>query len=545
LAPAQDHRLQAKCFFREVNGVLHMLDKDGSLASDGRPYLRIVLPAQMREKVVVALHETFGHPGVKRTLRVIRSRVWWPFMKKTATEILGRCQTCLFNKEIPHRGAQHIPDNGSHMWHSWQMDLVHLHKARSGKEKALVFYERLGRDVEAFATTADCNTTQVLNIIFFEMVPRKGWPRRIYVDRGSNFISQDARAWFKKMGIELCTADAHMHTAVGGCERFNHTLREIARAAHFDHGFEWDVMLPLIVFWYRQLVQSATGFSPFYMDHGRDAVSPWDIGKGPLPVDVSGPMSEQLRRQFAALHLAWQCARTDVAAREKEQSGQHDKRYQTNVTFAVGQRVLIRQAGRKSKMHMPYVGPFRIEAVLDRDRYRVQGRRNARKDHHEFHISRLKLWPAGADEEDIYIDESYYDVDRILDHKKSKKPSDGLLYRVRWQGYGAADDEWIAFKNMNGPCARAALEYLQTLDEGPQGDAASDAGTCLEDSEAANGEELDDGRADPAAPPVETPAAPVADTAADAPAAAPPVVDAREARLLARAATLAREAERK
>ena len=72
------------------------------------------------------------------------------------------------------------------------------------------------------------------------------------------------------MGVETRPADAHMHTAVAGCERFNHTLREMARACHFDHGYEWDLMLPLIITWYKNLVQTSTGFSPFYMNHGRD-----------------------------------------------------------------------------------------------------------------------------------------------------------------------------------------------------------------------------------------------------------------------------------
>ena len=96
------------------------------------------------------------------------------------------------------------------------MDLVHLNKTRAGKEKALVFYDRFGRDVEAFSTGAKVDTNHVLNIIFFEMIPRHGWPRVLYVDRGSNFISKEARSWFKAMGVKLRPADAHMHTAVAG-----------------------------------------------------------------------------------------------------------------------------------------------------------------------------------------------------------------------------------------------------------------------------------------------------------------------------------------
>ena len=127
------HRSYSKRSFREVNGVLHCLDDSGATSSDGRPQLRIYLPQSMRPKLVIGLHDGFGHPGVKRTLRLVNSRVWWPYMKVTIAEILAECPTCLFNKETPHRGEQYIPENGSHMWHSWQMDLVHLHKARSGK----------------------------------------------------------------------------------------------------------------------------------------------------------------------------------------------------------------------------------------------------------------------------------------------------------------------------------------------------------------------------------------------------------------------------
>ena len=91
-------------------------------------------------------------------------------------------------------------------------------------------------------------------------------------------------------------------------------------------------------------------------------------------------------------------------------------------------------------MDMPYVGPFRVEEILERDRYRVVGRQGAKHLHHEFHISRLKLWPAGADAEDVYLDGSYYDVERIVGSRRNKKGA--WEFRVRWQGYAAKHDTW-------------------------------------------------------------------------------------------------------
>ena len=151
--------------FRELDGVLHFIDLQGDSSSSGLPGLRCVLPETLRPSFLRACHEDFGHPGVKRTLRVLRQRAWWPSMKADVIRELAQCPTCLFNKETVYRGGQHIPENGSHPWSCWQMDLVHMHETRSGKSKALVFYDRFGRDVEAYAVTDKCSTNDILNII--------------------------------------------------------------------------------------------------------------------------------------------------------------------------------------------------------------------------------------------------------------------------------------------------------------------------------------------------------------------------------------------
>eukprot|EP00962_Isochrysis_galbana_P056660 scaffold28707_cov83-Isochrysis_galbana.AAC.2 len=43
--------------------------------------------------------------------------------------------------------------------------------------------------------------------------------------------------FYNATGITHVAADAHMHTAVGCCERFNASLRSMARAAYFDSAF--------------------------------------------------------------------------------------------------------------------------------------------------------------------------------------------------------------------------------------------------------------------------------------------------------------------
>ena len=103
-------------------------------------------------------------------------------------------------------------------------------------------------------------------------------------------------------------------------------------------------------------------------------------------------------------------------------------------------------------------------------------------------MSRLKLWPAGADDEEVYLSEDYFDVDKVV---ATKKGSDGaVLYRVRWQGYGATDDQWIQFQDMNGACARAALDFIQAqegADADEQQDGADSEGSDAPAEESQNG----------------------------------------------------------
>ena len=115
------------------------------------------------------------------------------------------------------------------------------------------------------------------------------------------------------------------------------------------------------------------------------------------------------------------------------------------------------------------------------------------------------------------------------------------LYRVRWVGYAAADDSWLAFADMNGACARAALDYIRS-----QSDSPDDADEPVQDHRVDEWEDDipddddavdDDDVADDAATP-ETTAAPAAEVSPPVDVAPSAAVAAREARLAARQARM-------
>ena len=65
----------------------------------------------------------------------------------------------------------------------------------------------------------------------------------------------------------------------GLVERFNQTLKAMLRKAAADDGKDWDKLVPYLLFAYREVPQTSTGFSPFELLYSRPVRGPLDILK--------------------------------------------------------------------------------------------------------------------------------------------------------------------------------------------------------------------------------------------------------------------------
>ena len=67
-----------------------------SRESDGSEVLQVLVPQDLREALVLLVHEgpMAGHLGVHKTLARLRGNFWWPGMAGDITELLKCCHTC-------------------------------------------------------------------------------------------------------------------------------------------------------------------------------------------------------------------------------------------------------------------------------------------------------------------------------------------------------------------------------------------------------------------------------------------------------------------
>ena len=463
----------------EKNLRAYELAPDGVLmhkgeAQDGGIRLEYVIPECYRATLLTAAHDCSGHKGRHHTLDFLRvGRVWWPGIRSDVNEKCRRCKACAMSKRGKHVGEQVTPSKGFEPWQVTCVDIVDLEETPSGYSKAVIFADRLGGGIRASPATANIDSGEFLNIILYTLIAEGIKPCLLISDHDSIMISALCDAYYAAFNIARSVADGHMHTAVGQCERFNGVLRAMARAAHYDSGCLWDVYLPLLVLFHNSTRNLETGYSPYYLEHGREPSLPWSLAE--LGPDADAP--DLVRRHAEGLHMALELCRQHRSRVEAARREEHNRKYQTNVKFLPGQRVLVLQPGPHfNKMLMPYIGPFRIvEGPDDRSRYRLRdlGVSNLNP---WFHISRLKWWPDSANDL-TDVGEEYYIVERIVGHRVVGSPP-RYEFEVKWKGYSSNWNTFCKEEQFNMGARSMPAQYLARLglpnkpaiaDPGPSG----------------------------------------------------------------------------
>ena len=90
---------ETRILFREISS---LKEKDGIVYRERQcneqATRQLVLPKNCRAEVFVALHDEMGYMGHDRTLDVVRSRFYWPYMSKDISHRIATCERCLRKK---------------------------------------------------------------------------------------------------------------------------------------------------------------------------------------------------------------------------------------------------------------------------------------------------------------------------------------------------------------------------------------------------------------------------------------------------------------
>jgi transposase InsO family protein len=260
----------------------------------------------------------------------------------------------------------------------WHLDMVgSFRQVPGGFTHLLVAVDKFSKWIEA-RPIANIRSEEVVSF-FTDIIYRFGIPNTIITDNGTQFTGEKFLNFCDDNNIHVdWLAVAHLKTN-GQVERANGMILQGLKPRIFkrldNFRGRWVAELPSVLWSLRTTPCRATGFTPFFMVHGFEAVLPTDIDYGSPRVRAYTEEENQVALVDAIDQLD---EARDVALLRCAKYQQALRRYhERNVLpceFHVGDLVLRQVQGNKDrrKLSPPWEGPFIIHEVLRLGTYKIQ-----------------------------------------------------------------------------------------------------------------------------------------------------------------------------
>ncbi|GJS72361.1 putative reverse transcriptase domain-containing protein [Tanacetum coccineum] len=336
-------------------------------------------------------------------------------------------------------------------WENITMDFItKLPRTRSGHDAIWVVVDRLTKSTHFLAIRKNYSTKKLARLYTDEIVARHGVPVSIISDHDARFTSRLWQKFPKALGMRLDMNTAYHPQTDGQSKHTIQTLKDMLMAYVIDFGGSWDVHLPLAEISYNNIYHNSIQCSPFEALYGRKCRSPvlWaEIGEGSL----------------IGLELVLETTDKVVVIKEKLKAARdRQKSYANNrrkpLEFEVGDHVMLKVSpwkgvvhfGKKGKLALRYVGPFKILKKIGPVAYRLRLSEELSGVHDTFYVSNLKKCLADASLH-VPLDEIKHDktlrfveepVEIMYLEIKSLKHSKISLVKVRWNSKCGPEFIW-------------------------------------------------------------------------------------------------------
>lgn len=423
---------------------------------------RVYVPSTkgLRTKILYECHDAplGGHLGTAKTIRAVTQKFFWPGMQEDIMQYVRSCDACQRNKpshQVPAGLLQPLPVPDE-PWSDISMDLItSLPKSRSGFDAIVVFVDRLSKMIHAAATHTTCTASDLARIMLREVARHHGVPKSIVSDRDPRFVAHFWRSLWEMLRTKLNMSTSYHAQTDGQTERANRTLEDALRAYVNTQQDDWDELLPLMEMAYNNSIQASTGFSPYFLNQGREIAtcltrSMERTDDTPHSAPAAG---EVLRRWEEALSTAKQHI-LKAQERQKKYADQHRR----ELTLQVGDRVLLSTENLRERMTGApkllerYIGPYKVKRIISSTAYELDLPESMRM-HPVFHIHLLRPYvnssaafpdrvPYHARPAPVVQSnetEPEWEVEAILNKRTRGRK---VFYLVKWKGYPMEEASW-------------------------------------------------------------------------------------------------------
>ncbi|KAJ1206276.1 hypothetical protein NDU88_001685 [Pleurodeles waltl] len=355
----------------------------------------LVVPQCFRAFLLGLAHDVplAGHLGQDKTYKRLVSHFYWPLMHKQSAAYCRSCQTCQASGKSGGKckaPLQPLPVVST-PFERVGIDIVGPldPKTAMGNRFILVLVDHATRYPEAIPLRTV--TAPVVRRALMGVFTRMGFPKEVVSDRGTNFISTYMKSLWKVCGVTYKFTTLYHPQSNGLVETFNRTLKGMIQGLSEPLRRKWDVLLPCLLFTYREVPQKGLGFSPFELIYGHPVRGPLSLVKEALEKAPSKPPQDVFSYMLV---LRNQTARFRSLAQENLEASQEDMKqwYDQNATlveFQPGQKVWVMAPVEPRALQDKWTGPFEVVERKSEVTYLVdlQSPRNPLR---VLHVNRLK-----------------------------------------------------------------------------------------------------------------------------------------------------------
>ena len=322
------------------------------------PQQQILLPEELVPRVLRWAHEGYGHLGLMKMVKLIRSKYFFPKLLTRVRKHIQACKQCPLTKGKVSTQPPGTYDPPQHIFETVFCDVLTLPISDKGNQYILVFVDHFSRYCEIVIIpdkSADSIATAFLN----RWIARWGCPVNLVSDNGTEFINNIMTKLCNKLNIKRPQILPFRPQANAYVERLNRTILNILRTLGEDNRRNWCEYIPLVQGSINSTYHATTNSTPDYIVTGRDKIMPVEVIAGKIEPLYTGDSAEHGLRRIKEVrnHVHQHLAATASEHRSQREERRSDK------WFKPGDKVfhlLHKQGQIKPKLNPTFEGPWTI-----------------------------------------------------------------------------------------------------------------------------------------------------------------------------------------
>ncbi|KAJ3474287.1 hypothetical protein NLI96_g12542 [Meripilus lineatus] len=227
-----------------------------------------------RRIIMSMAHNETGHRGRDATFKHILDRFVWPQMYDQIAFFVRSCNSCqMFSKY-----RSYVPLNittSPAVCRRFNCDTIFMPRGKGGMHYLLHASDDLSKWIEVLAARRNDAATWA-KFIFESIICRFGCIAILSCDGGSEFKSV-TRILLERYGVVVIVSSPRHPEGNGGAERDGQTIKRALIRMAGDRPSNWPNMLHAVAWAIRTTTSSVTGYTPYFLLFGQDAVFPFDL----------------------------------------------------------------------------------------------------------------------------------------------------------------------------------------------------------------------------------------------------------------------------